>query len=98
MENKTALITGAASGIGRNVAIAMAQAGYNVIINYVGDRQAALEVKQECEQLGVQVMTVMADVSDYTAVENMVKEITAVFPRIDVLVNNAGITKDNLLL
>ena len=98
MEKKTVLITGAATGIGRETAILMAQAGYDVIINYIGSQEAATAVQKECIALGSDTKIYMADVSDYAAVEAMVAQIVKDYGHIDVLVNNAGITKDNLML
>ena len=98
MEKKTVLITGAASGIGKETAIVMAQAGYDVIINYIGSDEAAAEVQNQCTALGSDTKIYKADVSDFAAVEAMVSQIVTDYGHIDVLVNNAGITKDNLLL
>ena len=98
MDKKTAVITGASGGIGKATAVMLAQAGYDVVINYYGDWENAEAVKAECEKYGSDSMIIEADVSDYAATENMVNEILKKYPRIDVLVNNAGITKDMLLL
>ena len=95
---KVALITGANSGIGKVIAIELAQEGYDILLNYVFDQPAAVAVKEEIEALGRRCSLLCADISDFTAVEAMMKEAFDVFGRIDVLVNNAGITKDNLIL
>lgn len=98
MERKTALITGASRGIGRAIALKYAKNGYNIAINYIGDASLAEGVKKECEAFDVTVNIYEADVSSYSACEQMVDKIIADFGHIDVLVNNAGITKDTLLM
>ena len=95
---KTALVTGAGKGIGKAIALAFAKEGYNVVINYNGSKEAALQVEQEAHSLGVQAITVQADVCQEDQVEAMVHEVMETFGRIDVLVNNSGINKDGLLI
>ena len=97
-DRKVALITGAGRGIGKCIAVTMASVGYDIVINYFGDDKGALEVKSLCESHGVKAMCICADVSDFDAVGKMVDEAINTFGKIDVLVNNAGITKDGLLL
>ncbi len=97
-EKKVALITGANTGIGKVIALQLAKDGYDILLNYVFNEEAANEVKAEIEALGQECALLYADISDYAAVEGMMKEGFAAFGRIDVLVNNAGITKDNLIL
>jgi 3-oxoacyl-[acyl-carrier protein] reductase len=87
-----ALITGAASGIGRSEAIALARAGYDVVINYSQSERAARETEQACAAAGVSTMLIKCDVSDEAGVRSMLAAIEARFGRLDVLVNNAGIT------
>lgn len=96
--NKVALITGAGRGIGRTVAIELSKNGYNIAINYRSNEQEALEVKSECEKNGVKAEVFKADVSIFEECENLFKEIKNDFGKIDLLVNNAGITKDNLII
>lgn len=95
---KTVLVTGGAKGIGKAIVLSFAKAGYDVIINYNGSVTKAEETKQEAESYGVKAMTIQADVCDYDSVKAMIKTIMETCGRIDVLVNNAGITKDGLLL
>lgn len=95
---KVALITGANSGIGKVIALELAKDGYDILLNYVFNEEAANEVKAEIEAIGTRCELLHADVSDFAAVEAMMKEAFATFGRIDVLVNNAGITKDNLIM
>ena len=98
MERKTAVVTGASRGIGKAIALALAKDGFNVVINYNGNKEKAEQVKKECEDFGVNAITVKANVADFTESENLIKEAVSTFGSIDVLVNNSGITKDTLLL
>lgn len=94
---KVALITGAGRGIGHTIALELAQRGYDIAINDIN--QIDLEQsKMKISQLGRKTEYFIADVSNSTEVEEMIKNILAYFGRVDVLVNNAGITRDNLLL
>lgn len=98
MERRTAVVTGASRGIGKAIALALAKEGFNVVINYNGNKEKAEQVKKECEDFGVNAITVKANVADFTESENLIKEAVSTFGSIDVLVNNSGITKDTLLL
>lgn len=95
---KTALVTGGARGIGRAIVLRFASEGYNVVINYNGSHDAAEKTRAEAEQYGVSAMTYQADVSSYDSVKGMMDAVMEKFGRLDVLVNNSGITKDGLLL
>lgn len=95
---KVALITGASRGIGKQIAITLAKEGYNIALNYRSEKEGYEETKAEIEKYNVEVFPVMGDVSSFEDCEKMVKEIIEKFGRIDVLVNNAGITKDMLLV
>lgn len=97
-ENKVALITGAARGIGKAIAKKFAENGYNVVINYVSAKTDIKTLTKEFEGLGVKVLLVKADVSNKEEAEGLVNQTIEKFGKIDVLVNNAGITKDNLLM
>jgi 3-oxoacyl-[acyl-carrier protein] reductase len=89
---KAALVTGAATGIGRSAALALARAGYDVAINYSSSEKAARETAAAAEKLGVKTLVVRCDVSDEAGVRAMVKKVDEAFGRLDVLVNNAGTT------
>ena len=97
-ENKVALITGAARGIGKAIAKKFAENGYNVVINYVSAKTDIKTLTKEFEDLGVKILLVKADVSNKEEAEGLVNQTIEKFGKIDVLVNNAGITKDNLLM
>lgn len=98
LEGKVALVTGASRGIGKAVALALAEAGANVVVNYAGSTDKANEVAEQIKSLGREAITYQCNVSDADAVQSMVKDTIAKFGRIDILVNNAGITRDNLLM
>jgi len=98
LEGKTALVTGASRGIGRAIAIALAEAGADVAVNYAGSEQAAEEVVRHIESLGRSAIKVQADVSSSSQVEQMVGQVLERFGKLDILVNNAGITRDNLIM
>ena len=90
---KTALITGGTKGIGKAVALAFLQRGYEVILNYHSDQQTALETQEEFNMLGYCPILLRADVSDELQVKNMFRDFFSIYDRLDVLVNNAGISK-----
>ena len=96
--NKVVVITGASRGIGKAIALKFAKNQYDVVINYRGSEDKAKQVQQECETYGVNTMIYQGDVSSLDEMNLMMKAINDKFGRIDVLVNNSGITKDNLLL
>lgn len=99
MERKVALITGGSRGIGKAIAKKFAKAGYDIVINYVSESAELGKVKEEMiENRNVDILFVKADVTNYNGCEEMIKEVINKFGRIDVLVNNAGITKDGLLM
>ncbi|CAG5078286.1 FabG, 3-oxoacyl-(Acyl-carrier-protein) reductase [Thermobacillus xylanilyticus] len=98
LEGKKALVTGASRGIGRAIAIALAEAGADVAINYAGSAQAASETAAAVEALGRKALLVQADVGKLDAFEQMVGEVLEHFGSLDILVNNAGITRDNLMM
>ena len=98
LEGKVALITGASRGIGRAVAIKLAEQGADIAFTYLTQQQAAMATVAEIEALGVRVKAYASDAASYEQSHAIVEQVKADFGRIDVLVNNAGITKDNLML
>ena len=97
-ENKVALITGATRGIGKQIALELAANGFDIAINYRSMQEGMDELKKEVEANNVKCEFVKADVANFEECEQMVKETIEKFGKIDVLVNNAGITKDGLLM
>ena len=98
LDGKTALVTGASRGIGRAIALRLAEEGAQVAVNYAGNVKAAEEVKSVIEAAGGKAMLCQADVADSKAVDAMVEGVVKEFGTIDILVNNAGITRDTLLM
>ena len=97
-ERKIVLITGASRGIGKETAKVYAENGYDVAINYVSEKTDVEGIKKEFQDMGVKCLMIKADVSNEEDVNNMVEKVISEFGKIDVLVNNAGITKDTLLM
>lgn len=91
LANKTAIVTGATKGIGRACALALAESGANVVVNYLSDDMAAQSLEKEIMKFGVDCLVVKADISKPEEVSAMFKKIKEKFNNIDVLVNNAGI-------
>ena len=98
MSENLALVTGGSRGIGKACALHLAQAGYNVVINYAGNEEAAKQTVSELEVLGVKAEAVKFDISNHDEAQEAVAKIIEKYGRIDVLVNNAGITRDGLFM
>jgi 3-oxoacyl-[acyl-carrier protein] reductase len=98
LTGKTALVTGASRGIGRAIALSLAEAGADVAVNYAGSEASAAEVVGLIEGMGRKAFKIKADVSSVQEVEEMFKQVLESFGKLDILVNNAGITRDNLLM
>ena len=96
--SKVAFITGGTRGIGREIAITLAENGFDIVVNYREQNDLLSSLQEEIESKNVEFLSVQGDVSKYEDAERMIKEIIDKFARIDVLVNNAGITKDTLLM
>ena len=94
LEGRTALVTGASRGIGRAIAIALAEEGADVAVNYVSSEHAAKEVAERIRALGRRALLAQADVADYPDTFRMAQEVLGEFGHLDVLVNNAGINSD----
>lgn len=98
MQGKTAIVTGASRGIGRAVALTLAEEGANIVINYAGNENAAAETARLCEKFGVQTLLVRGNVALSEDCSRLVEETVKAFGTVDILVNNAGITRDNILM
>ena len=98
LEGKTAIITGATRGIGKGIALKLAEHGANVAFTYVSSEEKALAIEKELIALGVKAKAYKSDASVMSDAEALVKDVNETFGGIDILVNNAGITKDNLLM
>lgn len=98
LDGKIAVVTGASRGIGKAIAKKLAALGATVIINYNGSAEKAEAVRQEILTAGDRAEAIQCDVSDFAACEAFFKDVISRFGRIDILINNAGITKDGLLL
>lgn len=97
-ERRVALITGATRGIGKEIALELAQNGFDIAVNYRSMQEGMEELKKEIEAKSVRCEFVGADVANFEQCESMVKETIEKFGKIDILVNNAGITKDGLIM
>lgn len=98
LQEQVAIVTGASRGIGRAVALALAAEGANVVVNYAKSQEAAEQVVAEIRDMGSNGMALQGDVSKPNQVEALFKAVLEKWQRVDVLVNNAGITRDTLLL
>ncbi len=98
MDNRVALITGGSRGIGKAIALELADNGYDIVINYRTVNDELENLKKEIESKKVECFLVYGDVSKFEDCENMIKKAIEKFEKIDVLVNNAGITKDGLIM
>lgn len=97
LSGRIAVVTGGSRGIGKAIALELAENGANVVINYSKDSKGAQEVAENIRNKGIDCLTIKANVSFASEVENMVETIIERYGRIDILVNNAGITRDSLL-
>ena len=98
LEGKTAIVTGATRGIGKGIALKLAEQGANVAFTYVSSEEKALAIEKELQAYGVKAKAYKSDASKMDDAEALIKDVLINFDSIDVLVNNAGITKDNLLM
>lgn len=94
LAGQTALVTGAGTGIGREIALALAEYGANVVVNYVSGAEGAEAVAAQAAAFGVEAIAIRADVSDEAAVEQMYAQLLGRFGTLDILVNNAGLQQD----
>lgn len=97
-QNKVAVVTGGSRGIGRSCVVALAEAGYDVVFSYASNKAAATDVEQTVKVFGRHGVAVQSDASNPAEAQMLIDQAQSLFGRIDVLVNNAGITKDTLLI
>ena len=95
--DKVAMITGATRGIGKQIALTLANEGYNIVLNYRTENDELIQAKNEIESKNVNCLTVQGDVTNFEDCKQMIESAINEFGKIDVLINNAGITKDMLL-
>ncbi|MNB85502.1 3-oxoacyl-[acyl-carrier-protein] reductase FabG [compost metagenome] len=98
LKGQTALVTGGSRGIGRSIALALAEQGVKVAVNYSGSEAAAQETVARIAELGSEGIALKGNVGSSEQAENLVKEVINTWGRIDILINNAGITRDNLIM
>jgi 3-oxoacyl-[acyl-carrier protein] reductase len=98
LKGKCAIITGASRGLGKAIALKLASLGANIVLNYRSSEKEAKEVENEIKEMGVEVLSIKGDISKLGEVENLVSLAKEKFGNIDIMVNNAGITKDTLIL
>ena len=94
LEGKTAIVTGASRGIGRGIAILFAKHGANVAFTYLSSIEKGQELEQELAAFGIKAKGYRSDAADFKAADDLVNAVVAEFGTVDVLVNNAGITRD----
>lgn len=98
LEGKNTLVTGASRGIGRGIAIEMAKQGANIAFTYLSSPDKAAALEAELQALGVKAKGYKSDASDFKAADELITNVVAEFGSLDIVVNNAGITRDNLLM
>jgi len=98
LQNKNIIITGATRGIGRGIALKMAMEGANIAFTYSSSKEAANSLETELKTFGIKAKGYQSDASDFKAAQELVADVLKEFGSVDVLINNAGITKDNLLM
>ena len=97
LENKIAVVTGAGRGIGRGIALAMAREGAMVVVNYNGSKDRAESVVSEIEENGGKAVAIQCNVSDFEQAKEFYGNVVKEYGRIDILVKNAGIKRDNMI-
>ncbi len=98
LEGKTALITGASKGIGRAIANVFAEHGANIAFTYLSSTEKGLALEKELSEKGTKIKGFRSDASDFTAAQELIDAVVSEFGQLDILINNAGITRDNLLM
>lgn len=98
LKGRCAIVTGSSRGIGKAIAKKLASEGVNIVLNYRSSEEEAIKVENELKEFGVEVLRIKADISKFEEVEKLIKAAKEKFNKIDIMVNNAGVTIDNLLV
>src|SRR5690606_35361375 len=98
LEGKTAIITGATRGIGRGIALTFAKQGANVAFTYSASQEASLSLDNELTALGVKAKSYKSNAAHFNEAQNLVDQVLELFGNVDILINNPGVTSDNLLM
>lgn len=98
LKGKTAIVTGASRGIGKAIALKLAEQGANLVVNYVNNKDEAEKLVKELEAQGTKALAIQADISDFSQAKNLISKAKEELGTIDILVNNAGITRDGLIM
>lgn len=98
LANRIAVVTGASRGIGRGIALELAKRGATIVVNYKGSADAANEVTRQITEAGGTAITFQADVSDENGANDLIKAAIDAYGKIDILINNAGVTRDNVIM
>lgn len=98
LKGRCAIVTGSSRGIGKAIAKKLASEGVNIVLNYRSSDEEAIKVETELKEFGVEVLRIKADISKFEEVEKLIKAAKEKFNKIDIMVNNAGVTIDNLLV
>ena len=98
LEGKVSIITGGSRGIGRSICLKFAEQGSDVIFTYRSSKEEAKSLNHELKSFGVRSEAIMSDASDFDSAQNLIQNVESKFSKIDVLINNAGVTKDRLLM
>src|SRR5258706_15704369 len=98
LEGKTALVTGASRGIGRGIALKLAEQGANVAFTFLSSPEKALELEDELKLFNIKAQAFKSDAADFKAADDLINSIVTTFGTLEIVVNNAGITRDGLLM
>lgn len=98
LNGKTAVVTGASRGIGKAIALKLAEQGVNIVVNYINNKNEADKLVKEIEAYGTKALAIQADVSDFSQAKNLISRTKEELGTLDILVNNAGITRDGLIM
>ncbi|WP_438799878.1 3-oxoacyl-[acyl-carrier-protein] reductase [Alkalicoccobacillus porphyridii] len=98
LQDQVAIVTGASRGLGQAIAMELAEQGAKIVVNYAGSKERAEQVVKDIEDAGGEALAIQANVANTEEVQALIKQTVEAYGRIDILINNAGITRDNLLI